>query len=206
MMTDTDFLDFLKIQELYKLKTIPRNSSNHYFDEKDNTFYKRRETVAEHVYSCMRLADFFIITEDEFEDLNKPKVYDLIMYHDDIEIETGDVGISDRKKRIDKERKEIKILPSLTKKYPSQLGNKLILLDNEFREKVTPESKFSNGIDRMDALVHEFKYPEDWGPKGFDEKNVREWFQPSFEYSPTFTKYFENIIQYLNTNGYFNVK
>jgi hypothetical protein len=56
----------------------------------------------------------------------------------------------------------------------------------------------------MDALIHELEYPQDWAAKWFDEVNVRKWFQPYFEYSPTFMKYFELIIQFLRTNGHFD--
>jgi 5'-deoxynucleotidase YfbR-like HD superfamily hydrolase len=199
------FTDFLKIVKLYELKKIPRVSSNHYFDEKDNISYKRRETTAEHVYSCLRLADFFLSSETEFSDLDKVKVYELLMYHDDIEIITLDTGIADRQKRKNKKDKELEAIPILYNQIPTTLNDKFISLDTEHRNKSTLESKFSNGIDKMDSLVHEFQYPYDWGPeKNFTEKTVREWFQPNFEYSPTFMKYFEKVIKQLDSQGYFN--
>jgi hypothetical protein len=42
--------------------------------------------------------------------------------------------------------------------------------------------------------------------KIFGETNVRAWFQPSFDYSPTFTAYFEEVMQFLERNGYFEVE
>lgn len=198
------FNDFLKIVNLYKLKQIPRSNSNHYHDEKDNISHKRRETTAEHVYSVLRLADYFLTNEKEFENLDKLKVYELLMYHDDIEMETRDINIKDREARLSKEDEEIKALPILSEKYPKGLNKKLITLDSEFREKVTPEAKFSNSIDKLDAMIHELEYPQDWGPKkGFDEKNIRAWSGPAFIYSETFTKYFEDLIIYLNEKDYF---
>jgi putative hydrolases of HD superfamily len=203
-MEEDRFSNFLRILELYKLKQIPRNSSNHYEDEKDNTFYQRRETTAEHVYSCLRLSDYFLSIENEFTGLDRLKVYGLLMYHDDLEIITRDTGISERKKRAEKKSQELAAVPILSQRIPRELGIKFVEMDKEYRAKITKESKFANAVDKMDALVHEFQYPSDWGPKGFDEKNVRNWFSPAFEYSPTFKEYFERIILYLDSNGYFD--
>jgi putative hydrolases of HD superfamily len=205
-MDDEEFTNFLKILELYKLKRIPRNSTNEYTDKKDNIFYKRRETTAEHVYSSDRLSDFFLITEPEFSGLDRLRVHDLLMYHDDVEIITTDIGISEREKRLYKEKAELEAIPILSQRLPQGLDKKLLDCDAEFRGKITPESKFANAIDKMDALVHELQYPMDWGPKGFDEKNVRDWFSPAFEYSPTFIRYFEKMILHLENNGYFKIE
>jgi putative hydrolase of HD superfamily len=203
MDTET-FNNFLRVLEFYKLKQIPRNSSNCYEDEKDNVTYQRRETTAEHVYSCLRLADFFLSTESEFFNLDRLRVYDLLMYHDDVEIITRDTGISEREQRKRKEKQELKAIPLLSQRLPQGLDQKLLSCDAEYRAKATEEAKFATAIDKMDSLVHEFQYPLDWGPKGFDKKNVLDWFQPAFEYSGTFMKYFEMMILHLDNQGYFN--
>jgi putative hydrolase of HD superfamily len=198
------FKNFLKILEIYKLKKVPRNSSNNYFDEKDNVKYKRRETTAEHIYSSLRLADFFLSSEKEFSKLDKVKVYELLMYHDDAEIITGDIGIAERDKRLKKEQQEKNAVQILSKKYPKQMNSKIVLLDDEYHERITPESKFACAIDRMDGIIHELQYPGDWGPKGFDEKNTVAWFGEAFKYSKTFKEYFRDTIRYLRENGYFD--
>lgn len=203
-MEREEFENFSKILELYKLKEIPRDSSNQYYDEKDQIKYERRETTAEHVYSTLRLADFFLTTEKEFSDLDRLRVYELLMYHDDLEIRTGDIGISKRDRRLNKEEDEEEVLPTLSKDYPDLLDEKLIILNSEFRECQSEESNFASATDKMDSLVHELNYPQDWGPqKDFDEENVRKWFQPAFEYSPTFMEYFEEMINFLKENDYF---
>lgn len=203
-MNPNQFTNFLKILEFYKLKKIPRNSTNSYYDEKDDVFYQRRETTAEHVFSSLKLADFFLTTESEYAHLDRVKVYELLMYHDDVEIDTRDVGISEREKRLYKEKAELEAISILSQRLPVGLDKKLLERDKEYRSKISEESKFAHGIDKWDSLVHEFQYPLDWGPKGFDEKNVRAWFQSAFEYSPTFMKYFEATIQHLESKGYFN--
>lgn len=200
---DKKFNNLLKILELYKLKHIPRDSSNYYHDDKDKIEYKRRETTAEHVYSCIRLADFFLSTEKEFSTLDKIKVYELLMYHDDAEIITGDIGIIDYEKRKTKEKEEIKAIEKLYYKFPNILNDKLKKLDKEYRKRITNEAKFAYAIDKMDAMIHELQYPKDWGQKGWDESKVRKIHESKFRYSPTFTKYFEELMKYVNKNKYF---
>jgi len=205
-MDKAELEDFLDILEAYKLKEVVRDSYNRYWDEKDEINYKRRETTAEHVYSTLKLADFFLTKEEEFADLDRLHVYELLMYHDDVEILTRDVGISQRGEREDKEKEEREALPQLADSYTNVLGDKLMWLDSEFRAKETEEAKFANAVDKMDSLVHELDYPQDWLPKGFDEDHVRKWFRPAFDYSPTFKNYFEGLMQYLNEQGHFEME
>lgn len=200
---DEKFNDFLKILEPYKLKCIARNCSNFYYDKKENIDYERKETDAEHVCSTQKLSDYFLFTEEEFKDLDRLKVYELVLYHDDIEIDAWDKCMSDTEWRKNKSDNELSCLENLASKYPKKLQNRLIELDTEYRNQLTLEAKFVNAVDKMDALVHELQYPKDRWPKWFTEESVRKWFQPHFEYSPTFMTYFENIMKYLKINNYF---
>lgn len=197
------FEDFLKILTTYKLKWVARWGSNFYYDSKEQVEYRRKETTAEHVYSSLKLADYFTFSEEEFKDIDRLQIYDMLMYHDDIEILSWDVSISEDEKRKDKEKNELEYLPILADKYPIKLKERLLRIDKEYRENKTPTAKFAHAIDKMDALVHELDYPQDWWAKWFTEETVRKWFQPAFEYSPTFMKYFEAVIIFLRENGYF---
>ena len=202
-MDDEKFENFLKISCAYGLKKVVRNTSNCYFDAKSDVQMNRKETTAEHVYSSLKLADYFLSNEDEFKELDRVRVYELLMYHDDVEIETGDVGISEREKRKNKQEEEKNALPILASKYPNLIDKKLVNLDKEYRESLTLEAKFAKSIDKMDAMIHELEYPQDWGPKGFDEKNTLAWFEPSMVHSVTFKMYFDRLIVFLRENGYF---
>jgi len=201
-LSNKKYLVFLEILEMYKLKHIAKNCSNFYYDSKEDINYKRKETVAEHIYSSQKLADFFILNEKEFLKLDKLKILELLMYHDDIEILTQDTCISQEEKRKIKSIEETLLIPILSNKYPNIQKDKLLILDKEYRENITMESKFANAIDKMDALVHELQYPADWKFKWFTEENVIKWFQPSFEYSQTFMKYFQLILEFLRENDY----
>ena len=200
---DENFNDLLKILELYKLKWVARNCSNIYHDSKENIDYNRKETDAEHICLTQKLCDYFLFTEEEFQYLDRLKVYELALYHDDIEIDAWDLCISNIEWRKNKSQNELACLENLASKYPTKLQNRLISLDTEYRNKITPEAKFVNAVDKMDALIHELQYPKDRGPKWFTEEVVRTVFQLHFEYSPTFMQYFENIMKYLKINNYF---
>ncbi len=203
-MDEDKFANFLKISKIYGLKGVARMTSNRYFDDKDNINYERKETAAEHVYSSLRLADYFLMNEEEFAGLDKGKIYDLILYHDDLEIEVGDVCISDVVNRKKNGEREKEILPYFVKQVPKEIGEKLVKLDAEFKERETPEGKFANAIDRIDAIVHELEYKDDWGyEKGWTEKDLRNLSEKHVIYSETFTKYFNRLIKYLDDNGYF---
>jgi putative hydrolases of HD superfamily len=65
-----------RLNKIYELKSVYR------FTSVDD----RKESVAEHSWSSLILADYFMTTMDI--ELDKIKVYELIMYHDLAEIET----------------------------------------------------------------------------------------------------------------------
>ncbi len=198
------FNDFLKILETYKLKKVSRSSSNIYFCSKTKQEIIRKETVAEHVYSTLKLANYFLDSYDEFKNLDKIKIYELIMFHDDVEIAVGDVNISNRKARKAKEQQEVGVIDSFSQNYPLILGKTLKKLDSEYRNNDSEEAKFAHAMDKFDGLIHELQYSKDWGEHtGFTESNVRAWFSNSFEYSKIFKKYFDNILIYCREHKYF---
>ena len=147
-----NFSEFLKVYNTYKLKGVVRNLINSYYDEKDNIEYSRYETDAEHVYSALKLADFFLTNEPEFKDLDRLHCYELLMYHDDVEIITRDVCIFDIEARKTKEIEELNSIPELAKLYPKNISDKFIRLDKEARELITKESIFAKSIDKLDGI------------------------------------------------------
>jgi putative hydrolase of HD superfamily len=198
-----DFSEFLKILNTYKLKGVARKLTNSYYDEKDDIEYVRNETTAEHIYSALKLADFFLTNEPEFKDLDRLHCYELLMYHDDIEIITQDICILDIEGRKAKEMEELNSIPILAKLYPQNISDKFVKLDLEYREKITPEAKFVKSIDKLDGINQAVIGISDWIKSGVTQEMWIKLYESHFLYSPTFMYYFRELFEYLKENKHF---
>jgi putative hydrolases of HD superfamily len=177
-----------KFRTIYELKEVYRK----------NSVGKRKESSAEHSWSCLVLADYFISKYNI--EIDRLKVYELLMYHDLLEIETGDVPLNpnNTNKIIEKnEEKEIKILEN---KLPFPTNLKFVDLYKEYKERKTKEAKFSKAIDVLDAQIHELDYKEDW--KGWTKKFlIEQKIKYVKEFSPL-EEAFNEILEYLIYNNY----
>ena len=182
--------DLQKLRKLYHLKNV----------ERANTVKDRKESSAEHSWSCLILADYFL-TKMQNHHLDRLKVYELLMYHDVVEILAGDIPIHHTEKRKKKKESEMKALAKLKNDIPTELKNKLVSLFTEFEEKKTEEAKFSQAIDKLDAQIHELDYKKDW--KGWDEQMVRKFFEKPIAQFPEMKEIFEKLLKYVNEQGYF---
>lgn len=180
----------MKIRKLYKLKQVYRATS----------VEKRKESSAEHTWSSLMLADYFLNVIKR-SDINKLKVFELLMYHDVVEIESGDIPIHHENKRKHKKENEQKALKKLIKELPENTAKQLAGLFVEFEEKSTVEAKFANVIDKLDAMIHELDYKEDW--KGWTDEMMRRYYvSKSFEEFPEIKKVFDSLIEYVKVQGY----
>lgn len=182
--------DLLRVRQLYKLKNIERANSVGY----------RKESSAEHSWSCLILADYFLSVDNCV--LDRLKVYELLLYHDLVEIEAGDVCISKEELRKQKKELELEAMQVLKEKIPVQLKEKFKDLFLEFEAGRTKEARFAKAIDALDAFIHEIDYKEDW--KGWSEKFVRSKKGPLFEEFSDLKEFFEEALRYCAENGYFN--
>lgn len=184
--------DLEKLRKIYELKSVYR----------ENSVKERKESSAEHSWSCLILADYFL---DKFKyDLDKVKVYELLMYHDLVEIESGDVPIHHEEKRKSKSVEELEAAKVLKWQIPEQLGEKFHELFLEFEECKTNEAKFAKAIDRLDAIMHEMDYKEDW--KGWTEAMLRKYNEHYYKDFPEMERLFEEMTSYVKKNGFFEQK
>jgi len=179
-----------KLRRFYHLKNVERACS----------VQGRKESSAEHTWSCLMLADYFL-TKMRNNHLDRLKVYELLMYHDLVEIEAGDIPIHHTEKRKNKKENEKKALAKLKEQIPVKLKNKFVSLFEEFEEEQTEEAKFAQAIDKLDAQIHELDYKKDW--KGWDEQMVRKFFEKPIVQFPEMKKTWEKLLKYVNKQGYF---
>lgn len=179
-----------KLRYHYKLKSV----------ERFNRVKDRRESSAEHSWSCLVLADYFL--SGIKQKLDQEKVMSMLLYHDLVEIEVGDVNLIDEHKRKDKREKELEVAKILSKKMPKEIGEKYLRLFQEFEECKTSEAKFCKAIDALDAELHELDYKEDW--KGWTEEFLRKKKGFLFEEFPEMKALFEESLRFAREEGYFN--
>jgi len=178
-----------KLRILNKLKTVYRY----------NSVENRKESTAEHSWSCLLVADFFLSQIDI--KIDKLKVYELLMYHDVVEIEAGNTVIHPNTDFSEQKTKEEVARDSLKKQLPYPINDKFVDLFNEFEEQKTIESRFAKAIDALDAEIHELDYKQDWA--GWTKEFLIEKKEKYFKEFPELEKAFFEIVKYLEENDYF---
>ncbi len=181
-----------KVRMWYGLKNVSRA----------NSVGKRKESAAEHSWSCLMLADYFLSVMKT--KIDRMKVYELLLYHDLVEIETGDNSIFDETGRKDKKEKEQQALILLKEKLPQKTYGKLVTLFIEFEASKTAEAQFAKAIDALDAVIHELDYKKDW--QGWTEEFLRQKKEPLMTCFPEVHEFFEEVMEYCRKEGYFSWK
>jgi len=178
-----------KLRTVFKLKEVCRNIP----------VQSRKESPAEHSWCCMVLADYFL----QKIEVDRSKVMDLLLYHDLVEIESGDTYFMDEESVKKQKKREEEGFKALHKKLPPELLEKYIKLHNEFQEKKTIEAKFAHAIDKLEPVIHMLDYKEEeWKNGELTEKYLREKKEKSFEPFPEIASFFEDIMSYLKENKY----
>ncbi len=114
----------MKMKDLEELKNLMRLKGV----KRTGEVNKRRESTADHVYGCIIIAQHFI--KKISARLDEAKVLKLILYHDLVEIETGDFFILDDKARENKEKIEEEGARRLAKRLPDTISSEFLELFN----------------------------------------------------------------------------
>jgi putative hydrolase of HD superfamily len=178
-----------KLRKFYHLKNVERACS----------VMSRKESSAEHSWSCLILADYFLNLIEE--KLDRLKVYELLMYHDIVEIETGDVPIHHVEERKLKKEKERKAMEKMKEDFPTVMKEKIWNLFIEFEEGKTKEAQFAHAVDAFDSIIHELDYKEDW--QGWTEEMVRKFHGEKIRNFSELQKVFDKILDFCKKEGYF---
>ena len=184
------------MDQIHKFRVFNKLKSVYRFTSVDG----RKESVAEHSWSCLVLADFFL-SQMKIR-LDRVKIYELLMYHDVVEIETGDVPLHPEVESKGKKEKEMEAMLVLKEKIPDVLSQKFVDLFQEFEDNKTKEAKFARAIDQLDAEIQELDHKEDW--KGWTREFVLEKKGKFFNEFPELKKAFDSVLDYLTENNYFH--
>jgi putative hydrolase of HD superfamily len=182
-------------KEISKFRVFNKLKSVYRF----NSVGERKESTAEHSWGCLILADFFLTKIEQ--KIDRLKVYELLMYHDVVEIEAGDSILHPDIKNIGKKELELKSAKILVKKLPQTLSKKYWGMFVEFEAQKTIESKFAKAIFALEAEIHELDYKQDW--KGWTAEFLVSKKRPLFNDFPELESTFDDIVKFLIKEKYF---
>ena len=134
-------IDF--ILELEKLKGVLRKTKP--------VGQERFENSAEHSWQTTLTA--MILLEDADPNIDALKVLKMLLIHDVVEIDAGDVFVYDTSARAEIAEQEAAAAERIFGLLPDAMGNELLALWHEFEGRETPESKFAKAVDRVNPVI-----------------------------------------------------
>ncbi|MGV6831423.1 MAG: HD domain-containing protein [bacterium] len=152
------------LAELEKLKTIERGLN----------VGDRKESTAEHSWSCMLIAD--LVIEYVNEPLDRLKVFEYLLYHDVVEVYAGDAKFNNPSEMKLKQEKEEKALKKISSFIPNSERFQRIMTEYEHRQ--TRESEFAKAIDCLDSCIRNLNDENASNKDGFTEVLIREKYEP----------------------------
>lgn len=150
ILEDDEFVlgEIDKIRYIYRLKKEIR------YAQRRNDILDT-ESVAEHIFGMHVLTDYFLPLEDEFNQLDRVKVSQMVTWHELDEIETGDVVTH---LKTDKDIEEAqKSLPIVLEKIPKHISAFAKDLYDSYEKRESKEAKFVKAIDKAEPIF------EIWG-------------------------------------------
>jgi len=181
--------DIEKLQHLYRLKEINRTG----------TVEGRKESVAEHTYSSLMLAEYFFPKiEPRLDEL---KALRLILFHDVVEIEAGDIFFLDEESLREQQQKEREAFERLKTLFPECISRHYKLLWDEFEKGESREARFALAIDKLDPMIQALSAKKDWS-HGITEKWLREKKEHYMAHFSSIHRFFNELIEYAKKEGF----
>lgn len=171
------------LTEFEKLKTVNRGTQVN----------GRKESTAEHSWSCIMIAD--ILIDYIKEPLDRLKVIEYLIYHDIVEIYAGDAKFNNPEELRLKESKEKLALEKINGFLPKENRINKIIIDYEKRE--TREAEFAKAIDCLDACLRNLNDNSKTDEDGFTESLIRKKYSPHVSKFEITNELFETFMKEL---------
>lgn len=165
------------LTELEKLKAVDRGLN----------VGERKESTAEHSWSCMLIADILLDMVDE--PLDRLKVLEYLLYHDLVEVYAGDAKFNDPEEMRLKEKKEKSSIKKIVSVLPRPRRYEEIVEGYESR--TSREAQFAKAIDCLDSCVRNLNDDRKSASDGFTEDLIR-------------NKYYPHVSRFELTRGLFD--
>jgi putative hydrolase of HD superfamily len=111
----------------------------------------RSESSAEHSWHLALMAT--VLAADHAAGVDLARVLAMLVIHDLVEVEAGDVPIYDEQLRLDIMAAEQRAAVALFGRLPQPQGDALLALWHEFEAAETDDARFARGIDRLQPLL-----------------------------------------------------
>jgi putative hydrolases of HD superfamily len=131
------------LRELDRAKTVMRQSHV--------TGTERLEDDAQHQWHVAVMALF--LAEHATEPVDVQRVVAMLLLHDVVEIDAGDVFVYDEAAQVGKREREVACAERLYGLLPPDQAEWARELWEEFEAKETPEARFAGAIDRLQPLL-----------------------------------------------------
>lgn len=134
------------IKEIDKIKYIERKTKLFNSD--------RRENDAEHSWHLAMMA--LVLAEHANEDIDILKVIKMVLIHDIVEIDSGDIFFYDADNGHNNTEAELKAAKRIFGILPAEQAEELINIWLEFEDAETAEARFAKSLDRFEPLLQNY--------------------------------------------------
>jgi putative hydrolase of HD superfamily len=111
----------------------------------------RREDTAEHSWHLAMLG--LVLAEHAGEPVDPARVATMLLVHDIVEIDAGDVSVYDEAGRLGQAERELAAADRIFGLLPSGQGDELRGAWDEFEHGTSAEARFARSVDRLAALL-----------------------------------------------------
>ncbi|MFC4213549.1 HD family hydrolase [Pedobacter lithocola] len=186
-------IDFIK--EIDKIKYIQRKTKLFNSD--------RNENDAEHSWHLAVMA--IILAEHSNRTIDILKVIKMVLIHDIVEIDAGDIFIYDTQKKHSNTDEERIAANRIFGLLPKEQSEELIAIWEEFEAGNTDEAKFAKSMDRLEPLLQNISnHGGTWTEFGVNYDKVYEKKKVIKEGSDTIWNYAESLIEESVKKGILN--
>jgi putative hydrolase of HD superfamily len=129
--------------------------------------------------------------------LDEERVMLMLLYHDLVEVKSGDVFILLNDDKDFKDAKEDRAALVLAEELPAQIKDEFLSCWNEYLVLESLEAKFVKAVDHLDPMLHSIEHHEIWGRYKFTAKKLREKKLGYMRPFPELEKLFEELLSYM---------
>ncbi len=131
------------IKEIDKIKYIQRKTKLFNSD--------RNENDAEHSWHLAMMA--LVLSQYSNAKIDLSKVVKMVLIHDIVEIDAGDIFLFDKNKDHNNYEEEEKCAIRIFGMLPEEQGNEFLEIWKDFEEGNSPEAKFARSMDNLEPIL-----------------------------------------------------